>query len=81
MIRFIGHPEVNENMPFFEPWVSKLADWIEQGKQPYFMVHTSDNLVAPDLALLLYNRLKKNTNLPDLATFPANNDHGQISIF
>lgn len=81
MIRFIGHPEVNENMPFFEPWVSKLADWIEQGKQPYFMVHTSDNLVAPDLALLLYNRLKNHTNLPDLATFPANNDHGQISIF
>ena len=81
MIRFIGQPGINRNIPFFNPWVSKLADWIDQGKQPYFMVHTSDNLVAPDLALSLYNRLKERTNLPDLATFPANNDNRQISIF
>lgn len=43
MIRFIGQPNDEDNLPFFKPWLHKLPQWIEQGKQPYVMIHTPDN--------------------------------------
>lgn len=81
MIRFIGHPEEDKNSAFFTPWLKKLPLWIEQGKQPLLFIHTSDNLIAPDLAARLYKALQQQTVLPDLASFPANNGNAQIQMF
>lgn len=38
LIRFIGHPEEQQNYEFFKPWLSKLPQWIAEGKQPYVMI-------------------------------------------
>lgn len=81
MIRFIGHPEESLNFDFFKPWLSKLPQWIAQGKQPYVMIHTSDNLIAPELAKNLYQQLQKHAQLPDLSTFPAIKGDTQIQMF
>ncbi|WP_260259174.1 DUF72 domain-containing protein [Vibrio intestinalis] len=81
MIRFIGYPEAEKNIEFFKPWLSKLPQWIEQGMTPYIMIHTSDNVVAPELALQLYQQLQKQTALPDLAEFPALAGNNQINMF
>ncbi len=53
MIRFIGHPDMEQNLRFFKPWENKLAEWVQQGKQPYVMIHTPDNVEAPELPLAL----------------------------
>ncbi|MCW8346528.1 DUF72 domain-containing protein [Vibrio sp. ZSDZ65] len=97
MIRFIGHPDLEANNPFFKPWLSKLPEWIAQGKQPYLMIHTPDNQYAPELALQLYTQLQQHIgqvpginqvpganhpiSLPSLASFPPNADEHQIAMF
>ncbi|NOH79459.1 DUF72 domain-containing protein [Vibrio sp. RE86] len=81
MVRFIGHPEEVRNQQFFTPWIKKLPEWINEGKQPYLMIHTSDNLIAPDLAMKLYNQLRSNISLPDLSPFPHDSGNTQIQMF
>ncbi|HAS6885941.1 TPA: DUF72 domain-containing protein [Vibrio parahaemolyticus] len=81
MIRFIGHPEEQPNYDFFVPWLSKLPQWIAEGKQPYVMIHTADNIIAPELAANIYKNLQKHVALPDLAPFPANDGNSQLQMF
>ena len=81
MVRFIGHPLENNNYDFFIPWLSKLADWVSQGKQPYLMIHTADNILAPELAANLYRQLQEKVTLPDLNCFPATKENKQIQMF
>ncbi len=81
MIRFIGHPEEQQNYDFFVPWLSKLPQWIAEGKQPYVMIHTADNIIAPELAANIYKNLQKYVALPDLAPFPANDGNSQLQMF
>ncbi|USD42118.1 DUF72 domain-containing protein [Vibrio sp. SCSIO 43135] len=81
MIRFIGHPEKEKNDAFFQSWLAKLPQWIEQGKQPYVMIHTADNIIAPELAAHFYRKLQQKSALPDLASFPADDGNSQIQMF
>jgi uncharacterized protein YecE (DUF72 family) len=81
MIRFIGHPEEQQNYDFFKPWLSKLPQWINEGKQPYVMIHTADNIIAPELAANIYKNLQKHITLPDLEPFPANDGNSQLQMF
>ena len=81
MIRFIGHPEESKNIAFFTPWLSKLPQWIQDGKQPYLMIHTSDNVIAPELATNIYKTLQRHISLPDLARFPASDGDHQMQMF
>lgn len=87
MIRFIGHPDLDANLAFFTPWLNKLPEWIAQGKQPYLMIHTPDNLLAPKLAQKIYEQLQAHVQsqceltLPDLSEFPAQKGINQLSMF
>ncbi|NOH71098.1 DUF72 domain-containing protein [Vibrio pectenicida] len=81
MIRFIGQPQKEQNYDFFTPWLIKIAEWVNQGKQPYLMIHTADNIMAPELALSLYQQLKSQLPLPDLNIFPMAKGNTQIHMF
>ncbi|EGU38146.1 hypothetical protein VII00023_19459 [Vibrio ichthyoenteri ATCC 700023] len=85
MIRFIGHPDLAANAALFKPWLAKLPEWVKQGKQPYLMVHTPDNVFAPELAQTLYQQLQSHISLPELSVFPSlsseNNNHDQLTMF
>lgn len=59
LIRFIGSSNLRFNQRFFQPWLSKISYWIEQGQTPYLMVHTPDNIEAPKLAVMLYHWLNE----------------------
>ncbi len=61
--------------------LSKLPQWIAEGKQPYVMIHTADNMIAPELAANLYKDIQKRITLPDLASFPANDGNSQLQMF
>ncbi len=62
---------------FFKPWFAKLPTWLNEGKQPYLMIHTPDNNHAPELAIAIYKQLQTQVaehtqiTLPNLAEFPA----------
>ncbi|GGB53903.1 DUF72 domain-containing protein [Shewanella inventionis] len=59
VVRFIGHPQAEANVHFFQNWLKKLPLWIAQGKQPYLFIHTPDNHHAPQLAVDLYRLLQQ----------------------
>ena len=50
VVRFVGQNEADANPPFWARWVATVARWLEAGREPFFFVHTPDNLAAPDLA-------------------------------
>ncbi|WP_431188360.1 DUF72 domain-containing protein [Vibrio tasmaniensis] len=87
MVRFIGHPDKEPNLAFFKPWFAKLQTWLNEGKQPYLMIHTPDNNHAPELAIAIYKQLQTQVaehtkiTLPNLAEFPAQKGDHQISMF
>jgi uncharacterized protein YecE (DUF72 family) len=80
MIRFIGHPELEDNDALFAPWLSKIPEWIAEGKRPYLMIHTPDNVQAPELAQRLYLQLANQTLLTPLASFPAAVNQAQLRL-
>lgn len=59
VVRFIGHPQAEANVHFFQNWLKQLPLWIAQGKQPYLFIHTPDNQEAPQLAVDLYRLLQQ----------------------
>ncbi|WP_252018495.1 DUF72 domain-containing protein [Vibrio sp. SCSIO 43136] len=81
MIRFIGHPDLEANQAFFNPWLKKLPEWISQGIEPYLMIHTPDNVLAPELALACYQKLGEIVSLPELSNFPAQANNHQLKMF
>ncbi len=67
-VRFIGHPELAANEPFLQPWLDKVAAWIEEGRTPYVFLHTADNRLAAALAQRFHRGLME--RLPGLLSLP-----------
>lgn len=67
-VRFIGHPDLEANHSFMQPWLDKLTEWIEGGLTPHIYLHTPDNRQAPQLARAFHRQLQQRLpGLPDLA--------------
>jgi uncharacterized protein YecE (DUF72 family) len=56
-LRFIGGPDLDANQPFLEPWLDKVAGWIEAGLTPNVFLHTPDNHLAAAQALRFHAAL------------------------
>ena len=78
-VRFIGHPDLDANDPFLQPWLDKLADWIEAGLAPHIYLHTPDNQQAPQLAQRFHQLLQQ--RLPGLADLHWPEAPEQIKLF
>ena len=67
-LRFIGGPDLDANQAFLEPWLDKVAAWIEQGLTPHVFLHTPDNHLAAAQALRFHAALgERLPGLPELA--------------
>lgn len=73
-VRFIGGPDLEANQTFLEPWVDKVAGWIEQGLTPYVFLHTPDNQLAAAQAQRFHASLQ--TRLTDLPTLLESSEDG-----
>ncbi|WP_062710927.1 DUF72 domain-containing protein [Grimontia marina] len=81
MVRFIGDPTLERNDAFFANWTKKIPQWISEGKSPYLMIHTADNIEAPELAEHFYKCLRQHIELPCLAPiFPSQDEERQITL-
>ena len=49
MLRFIGTDDMVINRQFYQPWLSKVQQWLDEGKSPFCFFHTPDNHLAPQL--------------------------------
>ncbi len=57
VVRFIGHPDLSLNDKYLDQWAHKLVEWMRSDAEPYVFVHSSDNVVAPLLAMELEQRV------------------------
>ncbi|WP_434360874.1 DUF72 domain-containing protein [Parasalinivibrio latis] len=80
MVRFIGHPDIEANDAFFEPWLAKIPAWLAEGKTPYLMIHTPDNDLAPELAERLYKKVSDKLGLPKLGDLRPADNSPQFSL-
>ncbi|KZZ46949.1 hypothetical protein A3759_06300 [Thalassolituus sp. HI0120] len=43
LVRFIGHSDWSQNDHYLLQWKQKLGQWLEEGRTPYFFIHTAGN--------------------------------------
>lgn len=67
-LRFVGHPEHPVNDPWLDEWAETLAGWLREGLTPYVFLHCPNDLHAPPLARILFDRLQR--RLPAELTLP-----------
>lgn len=65
-VRYIGHPEMEINLPFLEEWGSYFSSQIKDGADVYVFCHSPDNRIAPNLCRELYHRVARDVNIPPL---------------
>ena len=82
-VRFVGPPEVSDNHPHLENWSSIVADWIREGKEPYFfMHHAPSDFYAPKLAADFHEMLSSQVDVGALPDWPIHRqDMDQLSLF
>lgn len=54
VVRFIGQTDHAANPAFWRPWVTKVAQWLHEGRSPIVFLHTPDNARAPEQARAFY---------------------------
>ena len=70
IVRFVGNDVDEDNKCCLLPWVKKVHQWQEEGKDVYFFCHRPDNKDAPWLAqqfIDLYNDNSSQVKLNNLA--------------
>ena len=80
-LRFIGGPDLDANQAFLEPWLDKVAGWIEQDLSPYVFLHTPDNHLAAAQALRFHQGLMQRLpGLPPLASVQVEPEVEQLGL-
>jgi len=83
LIRFVGNNLHSTDYERIDEWVNRLKVWFENGlNSVYFFTHEPDNLLAPELARYLFEKVEENcdatTRGPDLDQYKGGE---QISLF
>ncbi|WP_226662131.1 DUF72 domain-containing protein [Microbulbifer aggregans] len=79
VIRFIGHPDLASNRQYLNPWVERVAGWIDQGVRPFMFIHMPDNGDALGLVTLWSEML--NARLPHAPVVQLNEKQPQMGLF
>jgi uncharacterized protein YecE (DUF72 family) len=84
VIRFVGNGLHPTDFTRIDAWVEKLKHWFENGlKAAYFFTHEPDNVLAPDLAVYLTNKIREKTTIqtrgPEIIGDPKEGQ--QMSLF
>jgi uncharacterized protein YecE (DUF72 family) len=56
-LRFIGHPELAQNIPFIDEWVDYLVPEMKAGATAYVICHSPENITAPNICRDFQQRL------------------------
>lgn len=67
LLRYIGHPDPDQNTVWLDEWATRLATWLQAGITVYAFMHCPDESRSPALCRMLYARLAERVSLPPLA--------------
>ena len=65
-LRYIGHPRMEVNQPFFDSWSEQLAQWLKQEITLYVFCHCPYEIHSPEICKTLYQRVSTMVTLPPL---------------
>lgn len=65
-LRYIGHPILEQNLPFIEEWADHLAGSLEQGRDAYVFCHCPDERLDPFLCREFHRRVNARFPIPPL---------------
>jgi uncharacterized protein YecE (DUF72 family) len=64
MVRFVGNGLAPSDYERIDEWVSRINQWFAQGlHQIFFFTHEPDNILAPELAFYLYDKIRLNEKI------------------
>lgn len=65
-LRYIGHPQMEQNVEILEEWAEHLAGWLQEGQQVYVFCHCPDERMDPLLCRELHQRISARIPIPPL---------------
>ena len=68
LVRFVGRNDVQRSRTMLCEWAPVLAQWIAEGREPYFFTHTPNDAFAPEMARLFHEAVR--ASIPDLPPLP-----------
>ena len=79
IIRHVPHELLAHSLPFLAEWPARFAQWIAEGKQPYFFMHSPDDVDAPANAYTFHAMLREHTDVGELPRWPS--EPRQLGLF
>ena len=72
LVRFVGRNDVERSRSMLCEWAPIVAQWIGEGREPYFFTHTPNDAFAPVTARLFHESVRALIpDLPPLSASPA----------
>jgi uncharacterized protein YecE (DUF72 family) len=65
IIRYVANPNLEDNYVRLDLWAQSVAEWMKQGRTPYFFAHYPGETYAPDIAEKFHERLRLYFPLPN----------------
>ena len=65
-IRYIGHPEIEANLPHLKEWGEYVVAQLRGDADVYMFCHSPNNFAAPALCRRVYAQVEKEVDLPPL---------------
>ncbi len=83
MVRFVGNALHTTDYSRIDDWVTRINFWFKKGlKEVYFFTHEPDNVLAPQLAVYLFEKLNQYPDIDVRGPKLLNTDNGeQMSLF
>jgi uncharacterized protein YecE (DUF72 family) len=65
-VRYIGHPEIELNVPLLEEWGDHFITQLKNGADVFMFCHSPSNFAAPYLCRKVYSRVEKEVAIQPL---------------
>ena len=74
-VRYIGHPQIELNMPLLDEWADRLAGWINEGADVFAFCHCPDETQSPPICRELHRRVAARVPIDPLPWVDAARDN------
>ena len=81
LVRYISHPSVSANDPWLTEWESPITNWLSEGNDVYFCMHSIHEPDMPALCRVFHDRLAAHISLPPLPDWSMPAPNAQMSLF